>query len=175
MRFLAVAMLLLQAQDGGRITLDRNGTVEEAAQALSKASGATIRVLDGVDPKPFACRVAKATFFEALDALCRAHGNIRYFEAPKGPDEGQIELRPGTWIDFPSCYSEDFKVVISEMAGFTGTTSVGNTRWNRVMMSLWGPPWIRVQDDQTAKTMWVPGVRRARARITLFRLIMLVP
>lgn len=154
MRTLIAAMVLLQAQDGRRITVDHSGSFPDAVQALVTASEARLRVRDGVDPKPVVLKLSKATFFEALDTLCRAHGKVRYFEAPRGPDEGQIELSPNDWIEYPSSYSEDFKVIVSEMAGFAGDTSVASTRFTRVYLSVWGPPWLRLQDDQVAKTMW---------------------
>lgn len=154
MRILALLLLLAPAQDTTLITIDRTGTMEEAAQALSAASGASLKVHEEVDPKAFAVRATKVGFFEALDAVCRAHGKARYFDPPKGPDEGTFEIRPGAWIDYPSVYVDDFKVVVTDLAAFTGTVTAGSTRWNRVFVTVFGPPWLRLQDDPTFKPYW---------------------
>lgn len=149
-----LALLLLLAQEGGRITLDRTGSVEEAGQDLSNASGAVIRVLEGADPKTFTVRASKAGFFEALDAVCRAHGKVRYFDARRGPDEGQIDLRPADWVEYPSVYAGDFKILVSELAEFNGSTTLGKTRFSRVFLTVFGPPWQRIQDDGPIKPYW---------------------
>jgi hypothetical protein len=154
MRTLLLLLLLCPPQDNGRINLDRTGTIEEAAQDLAAASGTSIRVLEGVDPKAFTTRVTKVGFFEALDAICRAHGKASYLVAPRGPEEGQIDIRPVNWLEYPSCYVQDFKVFVSEMAGFSGANSVGSARWNRVFVTVCGPPWMRVQDDGPIKSYW---------------------
>jgi len=154
MRTLALLLLFLPAQEPGRISLDRNGTIEEAMQALSSASGASIRVTSEVDAKAFPVQVRDARFFEALDAVCRAHGQARYLDAPKGPDEGSLEIRPGAWIEYPSCYEAEYKVIVSELAGFTSATATSNERWGRVFLAVFGPPWVRVRDDEGAKAQW---------------------
>lgn len=156
MRTLALtSLLLLGPQESGTVTLDQTGSLEEVVQALAEASGAPLRVSPEVDSKKeFSIRVKGAGFFEALDTVCRAHGKVTYLEPPKAPDEGQIELRPGAWTEFPSSYSKDFKVIVSEMVGFTSATLAGNEKWNRVCLCLLGPPWLNVREVRGTKSHW---------------------
>lgn len=153
-RILLLVFLLAPAQEPARIRLEHQGTLSEAAESLSAATGATIKVLDGVDPKAFGVKVESAGFFEALDAVCRAHGGVSYIQGSVAPYEGQVELKPVPWKEYPSSYWQDFKVVVTEVAGFTSAVSSGPERWNRVYFSLLGPPWLAVRERTRAASWW---------------------
>ena len=153
---LAVLALLAAAQDPPRVSLDRTGSLADLAQAFSEATGTPVVIDENVklDPKPLTIKVADVTFFEALDALCRAHGNIRSAAPPYGAEEGGVTLRPGPWADYPSVYTPDAKVIVSEYAAFNAVTSAGSQRFGRVYLSVLGAPWLRVQTGPGAKPTW---------------------
>jgi len=153
-RILLAVLLLAPAQEPEKIRLDHQGTLTEAAESLSTATDATIKVLDDVDPKSFAVKIDNAGFFEALDAVCRAHGAVAYIQGSVAPYEGQVELRPAPWKEYPSSYWQDFKVVVTEVAGFTSAVSSGPERWTRVYFSLLGPPWLAVRERTRAASWW---------------------
>ena len=151
---LLVLLALAAAQEPGRINIERTGTLDEIAEDLKARSGATFRVDEKVDRKSFAVKVEGAGFFEALDAVCRAHGAARYLNHPTGPEEGKIDLLPGLWVEYPSSYFGDFKVIVSELTEHKAELPVGSKRWARVYLVLLGPPWLSVKDSTIPKSNW---------------------
>jgi hypothetical protein len=146
----AIALSLVTAQ----VTLDRSGTIDDAVQALTDASGATFKVLEGVDRKEFSVKVAGASFFEALDAVCRAHGKVGYLASFKAPDEGPIELKPLAWVEYPSAYVQDYKVLLTEFAGFTSAVTGSSQQWARVGLVVLGPPWLNIRPARGDRSRW---------------------
>ncbi len=145
---------LAAAQEPGRITIDRTGTIDEFVEELRAASGAEFRV-DGAVPKtPFAVKISGAAFYEALDAVCRAHGGACYLRAPMGPVEGKVDLFAGQFLDVPGCYVGDLKVLVSEFTEHTAELPVGPRHWCRASVLVLGPPWLRVASANNAKAVW---------------------
>src|SRR5579864_8202092 len=101
MQIVALLLALAATQEPGRITIDRTGTIDEIVEDLTVASGAAIRVDNAVGKTPFAVKVSGATFYEALDAICRAHGGACYLHSPIGPVEGKVDLVAGKFLDVP--------------------------------------------------------------------------
>jgi hypothetical protein len=145
---------LAAVQEPGRIAIDRTGTIDELVEELIAASGAAIRIDNAVDKRAFAVKVSGATFYEALDAICRAHGGACYLHSPIGPVEGKVDLVAGKFLDVPSCYVGDLKVIIPEFTEHTAELPVGPKHWCRASVLVLGPPWLRVASANNAKAVW---------------------
>ena len=154
MQALVFLLAFAAAQEPGRITIDRQGTLEEVIDDLRAASGASLRVDAGIDKKPFKVKVQGAGFFEALDAICRAHGSVRYLNHPTGPEEGKIDLLSGPFLEYPGFYFGDFKVIVSELTEHKTNLAAGSLQWCRLYVVVLGPPWIRMQETNANKGIW---------------------
>lgn len=149
-----LVLLLFPGQEAGLVTIDRQGSIGHVLQDLRAQTGVSIHTDDAVDPKAIAVNLSKLGFYEALDAICRVHGNVMYSSAPSGPDVDRLELKPAPWIEFPSVYTSAFKVLISEMAGFTAVQAERKQDWARVYLVAFGPPWIRIHEEAGARADW---------------------
>src|SRR5690349_19912651 len=115
-----VIALLLTAlcatQDPPKITLNKEGKLSEVVSELGPLVGPI-----GIDPKvddtPVALSLRDAGYFEVLDALCRSHGNLRYFSnAHQWLSGGKgAQLLLGTPLPYPAATEGHFKFLVTRM------------------------------------------------------------
>jgi hypothetical protein len=131
-----LACVGVQAEDGPKITIDatasfRDHLLEIQRQSREKFSSESP---DGA----VTLRVKNAGFYEALDALCRAHGNMSYLNDVLSDEPLQIESKP--WIEYPCVYSGPYKIVVVGLARFKMRSEEAEAAWTRVHIALLVPP-----------------------------------
>src|SRR5262245_18779211 len=81
---LAAAALLLAPQEKPgpkevpKISLDKTGDFHALVKELEEITGGPIKLGRGIESKAVSIKVKDAGFYEALDALCRAHKDATY-------------------------------------------------------------------------------------------------
>jgi len=150
-----IAELLVAAlaslQDSPTVTLDQSAPVETHLAEIQRATGGKIKVHLDEPGKAVTVKVKDASFFQALDAVCRAHGGVTYFGRTFAGPDGAVDLRPEPWVEYPVQYSGPFRLTVSEMVRVDQQSSVGSRAWTRVMLLVFGPPWIGVSEESGAK------------------------
>jgi len=147
---IVLAALFFALQDG-TVTLEKTAPIGTLLRDLQQATGGRFQIAPSITDTPVALKVRNASFFETLDAICRAHGNATYADTAFAGPDGTISLRSATWVEYPVVYSGPFRVTVSEMGRFTQTSSLGSRAWTRVYVVVFGPPWIQVSSQSGAK------------------------
>lgn len=158
MRLLFVALLAAPPpQEAGKVTLEKKARFSTLVGDLTRATGCSFKVQPGVEDKEVAVTVRDAGLFQALDALCRAHGGAGYFD-PRGGGDGEdgpeIEIRPIAWTEHPSAYSGPFKVAATHYVRRRFRTDRGERAGVRVHLAMFAPPSIRVNWQGGAHLNW---------------------
>jgi len=154
---LLTAGSLLHAQEPPKVTLDAKGKFSEVVRTLEKAVSCPIPAQAGVEDKEVSISLRNAGFFEAIDALCRAHGNVTYFSPDKNrraDASPPFQLLPGAHPDQPGAYSGPFKVIVPAMNRFRSRSVDGEQAWTCVHLVLLAPPSIRVDHLSGAEVEW---------------------
>ncbi len=158
MRFIALALVIALApvQDPSRITLDRTAKFSEFCASFEKAAGGKIAADDEVEDKEIKLSLKDASFFEAVDALCRAHGSASYVDLSDsfGSDGLELRIKPLPWVEYPSAYPGRFKVAAIAMARFTCRQDAGDRQWTRLHLLVFGPPGIPIDHSSGATCEW---------------------
>src|SRR5579862_4763154 len=126
---LALGSLFAALQEPPKLTLERSDSVQvlakEVATFFSEKVGLKIR---------------DSGFLEALDALCRAHGDMTYREKDPPGTAGDWSLIPGAWVDTPSSYSGPYRVSVLSFTRTTHRSESGLGSSVRVKLGLsWTP------------------------------------
>src|SRR5262245_47767001 len=122
---LACAAAFLQADDSPKITIDAVGSFRDHLREIQRQSREKFH---SESPEgDVTLRVKNAGFFEALDALCRAHGNMTYLTDVHSDEPLQIES--GLWIEYPAVYSGSFKVAVLGVARFKMRSEDEDRSW----------------------------------------------
>lgn len=150
--------VLAAAQESPRVSIDRTATAEAHFAEVQRATGGKIKVFLEPPRKEFPLKLTEASFFEALDGVCRAHGSVSYFGATFSGPDGTIDVHADPWVEYPVQYSGPFRIMISELSRVTQASSLGNRGWSRVHMVLFAPPWISVGRESGAKAEFIPEV-----------------
>src|SRR5436190_3428437 len=148
---MAVACL----QDHGKVTLEKSAPIDVLVAEIAKATGGNVAVDPDADRKAVRIDLKDAGFFQALDAVCRAHGGVTYVDKNYGGPSGRVLVRDGPWLEYPSCDSGPYRVLVSEIGRFTQSSSVGERAWSRVFLVLLGPPWIGVSEQAGAEAEFI--------------------
>src|SRR5689334_13861462 len=144
-RFLLSALLLGALQDPARVTMEKSGSFRTLAGELSKAFGESIQVEKELEDKTVELKVKDAGFFQALDALCRAHGALSYVEEEfRDRKNREMVLRSGTWVDHPTSYWGNFKVQVASFLRLKVRSEGGETSWVRIGLEVFHPPSVSV-------------------------------
>src|SRR5262245_4454451 len=138
MRLLALLTLLLcPLQDQRRITLEKSGSLQTLAGEIAAQSGERVRVDGAVDEKTVELKVRDAGLYQALDALCQAHGGATYIDTEerllKTPE---LRLRPETWVEHPVSYSGNYRVIVHSFTRIKSRSESGEGAWARVNLQL---------------------------------------
>jgi len=83
-----------------------------AFQALFRQSGSKLYLPESFPEKKISCRVKGVTFLEAVDALCRLNGSLRYYPSPTSGGE----LHSGPWTERPVSYRRPFRLSVYDTA-----------------------------------------------------------
>src|SRR5262245_45105616 len=161
-RAAALALLVPALQDPPapkeppKATVKESGDFRLLVKELELKFGGRIRFTGKIASKDVSVSVADASFYEALDALCRAHQEATYYE-PDVDDwtpREQSPIRPGTWVDYPSCYSGHFKVAVVALAREARSGPDGDAQRAMASLVLFAPPWLSVTWPSGARTDW---------------------
>jgi hypothetical protein len=155
---LLLGSAMLQVQEPPKLTLDEAGSVRDVVRALQTASRNMIRLDAGVEEKAIRLSVRDADFYQALDALCRAHGNLRYF--PGFPGDGGrwmlpvLTLFPGAPTEYPGTYRGSFKVIVREMNRFRLRSAREEQVWTRLTIVVFAPSSLSIDGESGSDIHW---------------------
>jgi len=156
-RLLLVLALAAPVQEAGPVTLEKRERFSVLAEEISRATSCVIKVLSGVQDREVQVSLREAGLFQALDAICRAHGNAGYLH-PRwaDPDENhrEIRLRPIAWVDYPSSYSGPFRVFAAQYVRERLRTDRGSRDGVRVHLALLAPPSLPLDWQSGTKVRW---------------------
>jgi len=155
-----VLAALAPVQDAPTVTIDRTATIEAHLAEIQRATGGKIKSLLENPEKKIPVKLQAGSFFEALDTVCRAEGNVTYFGSGFARHEGTVEVSARPWIEYPVVYSGPFRIMVCEFTRMTQRSSLGNRGWSRVHMVLFAPPWISVGEESGAHADFI--VQEAR-------------
>lgn len=145
---LLVWPFFLRMQDPPPVTLEQSGPLRDVVHALEASSGSQIHLMSGVDDKLVTLSVREASLLQAVDALCRAHGNLCTYSSLRTSVWNwyppQLRIHPGPFMDFPGTYSGPFKVIVPEITRHRLRSGRGEQAWTRVKLVLIAPPGIPV-------------------------------
>ena len=125
-----------------KITWEDQGSFRILAKELQARTAGRIHLGDGLEPKEIKVSVRDAGFFEALDALCRAHKEATYF--PRKEVEGSLDhftIWPQPWVEYPSTYTGHYKIALASMMRTVRSAPDGEGARVSVQVVLFGPPW----------------------------------
>lgn len=150
-----VLAALSAAQDPPKITLTKEGKLSEVVAELAPLVG-PIGIDPKVDDNPVALPVSDAGYFEVLDAICRSHGNLRYFSNAhqwlSGRKGAQFLL--GTPLPYPSTTEGHFKFLVTRMGRVQSRSVEGDGAWVTVELALLAPPFVRITRDSGGSVRW---------------------
>jgi len=136
---LVCSLPFVQAQEPPRISIDRTGSFKDLASDLQSKTGEIFKIADDLDPKAITVRLQNVGFCEALDALCRAHGNASSVSENDFDSEG-FRIHADPWVEYPAVYSGHYKVALVGMARFTMIGEGEDGAWVLAHLALFGPP-----------------------------------
>ncbi len=160
-----IVMLLLAAlavpqdppakQDHPKVTYEDSGDFRLLVMDLGRRFDGRIRFGKGVPQRKVSVSVRDAGYFEALDALCRAHKEATYFPS-EAHDEISDRLRivSGPWVDYPSSYTGHFKVALTSMMRTVRSSPEGDTSRSEAALAFFTPPWIETSWASGARLVW---------------------
>jgi len=133
---LACAASFLQADSAPKITIDATGPFRDHVREIQRQSG---EKFSSESPEgDVTLRVRNAGFYEALDALCRAQGNMTYLSDVLSDEPLQIQSDP--WIEYPAVYTGSYKIVALGFLRFKMGSEDEERSWARVHLGLFVPP-----------------------------------
>lgn len=124
------------------VTLEhRNRPAREALEEIAKQAGVAVVIAEEVAKEAVSVSLKEATVFEAVDAVCRAHGQLllqkQLDEQPFGFGGGRPAAKSkllvvaGAVVPFPTAYVRHYRIRVSEVGltrvnNFQGTQSTGS-------------------------------------------------
>jgi hypothetical protein len=140
-----LATLLLAPQDPPKVTYDDSGEFRLLVMDLERRFKGRVRFEKGLAGKEVSVSLKDAGYYEALDALCRAHKEATYFPLyDSEPRLSQLKLVPGTWIELPAFYHGHFKTMVVGMSRAVRGLPTGDEGGVQVHLALFSPPWIPI-------------------------------
>ena len=160
---LTVGAALFPAQDPPRITLEKKGRLSELASELRPLLG-PFEIDPKVEDRELTLSVREAGYFEVLDALCRSHGDLRYYTwGLKWRTDGRpIPLRAGKPVAYVTAYEGHFKFHVTQVTRVRSRSVDGEGAWNHVEVALLGPPFEKVGWESGASAKWKLTAARDR-------------
>ncbi|HKS16033.1 MAG TPA: hypothetical protein VJU16_01915 [Planctomycetota bacterium] len=145
---LVAALLLLAPQeepkpkDLPKVTLDETGDFHALVRELAEKFGGRVRLRREIPAKDVSVKVRDAGFFEALDALCRAHKEATYCPVDEESDREDFILAADPWVEHTAAYHGHFKTVLLSMKRHVQATPRGETTHAQVDIATFLPPWL---------------------------------
>ncbi|HLY08778.1 MAG TPA: hypothetical protein VKW04_05645 [Planctomycetota bacterium] len=137
---LALGSLFAALQEPPKLTLERSDSVQVLAKEVATFFSEKVVVHPDVLDKKVSLKIRDSGFLEALDALCRAHGDMTYREKDPPGTAGDWSLIPGAWVDTPSSYSGPYRVSVLSFTRTTHRSESGLGSSVRVKLGLsWTP------------------------------------
>ena len=163
MTWLRVSLLALLAvvqdpapADPPKVAVKESGDFRLLVKELELKYAGRIKFVGKIPAKDVSVSLPEAGFYEALDALCRAHGEATYF-IPRVDDwteRPHVTVVPATWVEYPSCYSGHFKVAVVSMAREVRVGPEGESQRATAGLVLFAPPWMSVSWSSGAQVDW---------------------
>lgn len=145
MTFALLIALLAAAQDPPKITIEKTGAFADLVRELASKRGTKIELHKDIEAKDITISVRDAGYFEALDALCRAHGGANYTEENnRWPRPAGFTLNAKPWVEYPASHHGDFKTMIEGFVGFRTRSVDGEGAWARARVIVFGPPGVKI-------------------------------
>ena len=143
-------------KDPPKVTYEDSGDFRLLAMDLERRFRGRIRFAKGIPPKDVSIKVKDAGYFEALDALCRAHKGVRYYDLDetRPPLLDEVTIGSGDWLEFPASYHDHFKTALLSMMRVADRAPEGLSGSVLVVLVLHGPPWIPISDERGLATEW---------------------
>jgi len=156
MTFLLLWAVILTPQepqapkDPPKVTYEDKGDFRLLVLDLERRFQSRVRFGKGIPSKDVTISVRDAGYFEALDALCRAHKEATYYGGdPEFNRKEPLTVCRGEWVEYPSVYSGHFKLAFVSMMRTAVTKSEGEVNRVDAGLVLFGPPWLSLH--------WVAG------------------
>lgn len=142
-------------KDPPKVTYEDSGDFRLLVMDLERRFKGRVRFEKGIPSKEVSISVRDAGYFEALDALCRAHKGARYIELESYDARlDETVVGPGEWIEHPSSYSDHFKTAILSMTRMVYRAADGNGARVTLTLAAMAPPWIPLSDSSGATSEW---------------------
>ena len=144
-------------KDPPKVTYEDSGDFRLLAMDLERRFRGRLRFNKGIPSKVVSISVKDAGYFEALDALCRAHKGVRYYDLDetRPPLLDEVTIGSGDWLEFPASYHDHFKTALLSMMRVADRAPEGLSGSVLVVLVLHGPPWIPISDEQGVATEWM--------------------
>jgi hypothetical protein len=142
-------------KDPPKVTYEDSGDFRLLAMDLERRFRGRLRFAKGIPPKDVSITVKDAGYFEALDALCRAHKGVRYHDVDEiRPLLDEVAIGTGDWLEFPASYHGHLKTALVSMIRAAYRAPDGAGSMVDVNLKLFGPPWIPISDSWGVETEW---------------------
>lgn len=152
---LAAPQDLPDPKDPPKITYEDSGDFRLMVKDLEHKFPGRIRFRGRIPSKDVSVSIRDAGFYEALDALCRAHKEATYFlEEELHHESNELTVVPGPWIEYPSTYHGHFKTALVGLLKTRRSTPEGDEARVEAEVVLHGPPWISLTWESGAAATW---------------------
>ena len=148
-------------KDLPRVTWEESGDFRVLVKDLEDKFAGRIPLGVRIPRRDVKISIRDAGFFEALDALCRAHKEATYF-TPRGEGLGteRLTVVPGPWVEYPASYHGHFKTAFVSMMRTARTSPEGGGARVDAAIVLFSPPWIPVSWASGTEVEWTVGEAR---------------
>ena len=105
----------------------------------------------------------EVSFFQALDAVCRAHGGVTYLAKTDllAPPQ-HLTLMAEPWLEYPCVYVEDSKILVDGCVRRVVETPSARTEFTEVYLSILLPPDRRFAGSDSEAKSW--SILRVRGK-----------
>ncbi|HEU4334286.1 MAG TPA: hypothetical protein VFT32_07300, partial [Candidatus Eisenbacteria bacterium] len=137
-------------KDPPKVTYEDTGDFRLLVLDLERRFQGRVRFGKGIPSKNVSISVRDAGYFEALDALCRAHKEATYYGGdPEFSRKEPLTASRGEWIEYPAVYSGHFKLALVSMMRTAVSKPEGEVHRVDAGLVLFGPPWLSLS--------WIAG------------------
>jgi hypothetical protein len=161
-RFAILALMAAVVQDPPpsdppKVAVKESGDFRLLVKELEIKYGGRIKFAGKIPAKDVSVSIPEAGFYEALDALCRAHQEATYFipHVEDWTEREHVTVVPGAWVEYPSCYSGHFKVAVASMAREVRVGPEGESQRAMAGLVFFAPPWMSVSWSSGAEVEWM--------------------
>jgi hypothetical protein len=146
-----------ESKDPPKITIEKTGSFKALIGTLASALSISIGMPEDVEDKEIKVSIKDAGLYEALDALCRAHGKVIYFEPGSegsATHDPRLSLSAGDWTEYPTSYSGHFKTMVSHLLRVRRTSAWGTVSRVEAELCVMAPPWHNLDFSAGSRVKW---------------------